>query len=96
MTAKFIGYQCSICNTEYAPDEVTYTCPQDGGNLDVLLDYETLKKSGMDNLIGEGEPSLWRYLPLLPVADPGVIANCNTPAALREALSMVRALNSEL
>ena len=29
---------------EYAPGEVTYTCPQDGGNLDVVLDLAGIKK----------------------------------------------------
>jgi threonine synthase len=70
---KFIGYQCSICGTDYGPDEVTYTCPADGGNLDVILDYDALRKKGNSGLILEGEPSLWRYLPLLPVSDPGGI-----------------------
>ena len=37
---KFIGYRCSLCGTEYAPNEITYTCPKDGGNLDVVLDYD--------------------------------------------------------
>jgi threonine synthase len=68
---KFIGYQCSICGTDYGPDEVTYTCPADGGNLDVILDYDALRKKGISGLILEREPSLWRYLPLLPVSDPG-------------------------
>jgi threonine synthase len=70
MNLKFIGYRCSICNREYAPDEVTYTCPKDGGNLDVVLDYETLKKKGREKLVLGKEPSLWRYQPLLPVPDP--------------------------
>ena len=70
MTSKFVGYRCSICNTEFNPNDVTYTCPKDGGNLDVVLDYEALKKMGAGKLVLEGEPSLWRYQPLLPVADP--------------------------
>ncbi len=37
---KFVGYRCSLCGEEYSPDAVTYTCPKDGGNLDVVLDYE--------------------------------------------------------
>ncbi len=69
--SNFIGYQCSICGTEYGPEEVTYTCPKDGGNLDVRLDYDSLIKKGVDGLVLEGESSLWRYQPLLPVADPG-------------------------
>lgn len=68
---SFLGYQCSVCGAQYAPDEVTYTCPQDGGNLDVVLDYAALKRRGMTDLIVADDRSLWRYLPLLPVRDPG-------------------------
>ena len=72
MNQKFSGYRCSLCGTHYSPDEITYTCPMDGGNLDVLLDYETIQRqiSPKDIFAGE-ERSLWRYLPLLPIADPG-------------------------
>ncbi len=68
---KFVGYRCSLCGAEYAPEEVTYTCPKDGGNLDVVLDYAALKRRGAADLILKDDPSLWRYLPLLPVGDPG-------------------------
>lgn len=67
--AKFIGYQCSICGKEYEPGEVTYTCPEDNGNLDVILDYQELKKKTTTELINKNESSLWRYFPLLPVSD---------------------------
>ncbi|MEW6094055.1 MAG: threonine synthase [Chloroflexota bacterium] len=70
--AKFIGYRCSLCKTEYLPGQVTYTCPKDGGNLDVTLDYEALRqKFQPEDLTCRAEESLWRYLPLLPVPDPG-------------------------
>ncbi|MBC8506874.1 MAG: threonine synthase [Anaerolineales bacterium] len=68
---KFTGYRCSVCNEIYGPDEVTYTCPADGGNLDVLLDYDAINKLSVDDLIFKDDQSLWRYLPLLPVSDPG-------------------------
>jgi threonine synthase len=69
---SFRGYKCSICQAEYAPDEVTYTCPKDGGNLDVLLDLEAVRKqTSVKELFSSTDPSLWRYLPLLPVSDPG-------------------------
>jgi len=69
---KFIGYRCSLCGKEYIPGQVTYTCPNDGGNLDIVLDYVAIqKKFQPDDLVCRGESSLWRYLPLLPVADPG-------------------------
>ena len=67
---KFIGYICSLCKTEYAPDEVTYTCPKDGGNLDVVLDYLSIKaKYQPEDILSRSDPSLWRYLPLLPVSE---------------------------
>jgi len=69
---KFTGYKCSLCQSEYLPDEVTYTCPKDGGNLDVVLDLEAIRKqTGVKELFSNTEMSLWRYLPLLPVTDPG-------------------------
>jgi len=68
---KFAGYRCSLCKTEYSPAEVTYTCPKDGGNLDVVLDYEALKnKYKPEDILSRHDPSLWRYLPLLPVREP--------------------------
>ena len=69
---KFRGYCCSICRTEYSPSEVTYTCPKDGGNLDVVLDYESIRKQiSPDDLAESNDNSIWRYLPLIPVDDPG-------------------------
>jgi threonine synthase len=69
--SKFVGYICSLCGTEYAPGEVTYTCPKDGGNLDVVLDYVSIKaKYQPEDILSRTDPSLWRYLPLLPVSMP--------------------------
>jgi threonine synthase len=68
---KFTGYRCSLCGKEYLPGEVTYTCPRDGGNLDVVLDYDALrKKYQLEDILCRDESSLWRYLPLLPVPEP--------------------------
>jgi threonine synthase len=68
---KFSGYRCSLCGTEYVPGDVTYTCPKDGGNLDVVLDYEAIKgKFKPEDILSRNDPSLWRYLPLLPVRVP--------------------------
>ena len=66
---NFIGYLCSICGKEYQPGEVTYTCPDDNGILDVLLDYDDLAKKSTDELINKSEASLWRYFPLIPVSN---------------------------
>ncbi len=73
-------YRCSVCGRTYGPDEVTYTCPKDDGNLDILLDYAALKKvltPSFPDIVGRAA-SLWRYLPLLPVPDPDFAA---TPLA---------------
>lgn len=68
----FLGYHCSICGAEYKTDEVTYTCPIDGGNLDVILDYERIRdKLEPADVMGSTDNSIWRYLPLLPIDDPG-------------------------
>jgi threonine synthase len=72
MTQKFVGYLCSLCGKEYGVNDATYVCPDDGGNLDVILDYEGIKKQYKTaDITSSREESLWRYLPLLPVSDPG-------------------------
>ena len=69
--AKFVGYRCSLCGEQYSPIDVTYTCPRDGGNLDVVLDYDSIKsKYKPEDILSRTDPSLWRFLPLLPVSDP--------------------------
>ena len=68
---KFTGYRCSLCETEYLPGQATYTCPHDGGNLDIIPDYDFIrKKFHPEDIISRTESSLWRYLPLLPVNEP--------------------------
>ncbi|MDY6873599.1 MAG: pyridoxal-phosphate dependent enzyme [Chloroflexota bacterium] len=72
MIQKFSHFTCSLCGAEYGPEDVTYTCPKDGGNLNVILDYDALKaKYTPDKFMDLPEASLWRYLNLLPVGEPG-------------------------
>jgi threonine synthase len=69
--SKFTGYRCSLCGTEYLPGQVTYTCPKDGGNLDIELDYKNIKKKyHPEDITSRRDFSLWRYEPLLPVGIP--------------------------
>lgn len=68
----YLGYKCSLCNNELPPMEVIYNCPKCGGNLDVILDYQSIRqKYHQEDILSRTEYSLWRYAPLLPVADPG-------------------------
>lgn len=69
--SAFSGYRCSLCGREYSPDEEIYKCRVEGGNLDILLDYENIRRRlHPDDIHSRTEPSIWRYLPLLPVNDP--------------------------
>ena len=65
-------YSCSVCGAQYSPREAGYVCPLDGGNLTIHLEFETsAKKPDPKGVLRSREPSIWRYLPLLPVNDPG-------------------------
>jgi threonine synthase len=67
-----LGYRCSLCQTEYGLEEITYTCPSDGGNLDVVYDWRAVsRRTSPSKISASAEASIWRYLPLLPVEDPG-------------------------
>jgi len=68
----YLGYKCSICGKEFQPASVVYTCTSCGGNLDVVLDYKDIAaKYQVEDITSRTDYSLWRYLPLLPVKDPG-------------------------
>ena len=74
--APFLAYKCTLCGAEYAPDEVTYVCPKhgDSGNLEVLLDFAAIRQqTSVASIAASKDQSLWRYLPLLPVDDPGFV-----------------------
>ena len=74
--STFLGYRCSLCGAEYAPGQVEYVCPRhgDSGNLDVVIDLNRLSHTLTPAAIAAAtEGSLWRYLPLLPVVDPGFL-----------------------
>jgi threonine synthase len=72
MIDNFIGYKCSLCGNEFGPDDIVYTCPDDGGNLDVILNFDLIRQTtSIDEVLHSSNQSLWRYLPLLPVRDPG-------------------------
>jgi threonine synthase len=65
------GLRCVHCNRTWSADAVEYFCPVCGPNdgiLDVLYDYEAIAREvNPSTLAANGNPSIWRYLPLLPV-----------------------------
>jgi len=65
-------YQCCLCGAIYPPQDVLYTCTVDGENLDIVLNINHLRKEvSPEEIFKSSEASLWRYLPLLPVSEPG-------------------------
>ena len=97
---SFRGYRCCRCGIEYPPGPLTYTCPEDGANLDVLLDYAAVaRQASPQDIAASPEGSIWRYLPLLPVGDPGLAGSALRsvgwtpllkPLGLGEALGLAR------
>jgi threonine synthase len=68
----FLGYECSRCGDHFEPAANLYTCPNDGGNLNILLDFDRIQSEWAPGAIqAVRDSSMWRYLPLLPVEDPG-------------------------
>jgi threonine synthase len=78
MTHPYLAHlQCPICDRRYALEAVTYTCRDCGsvGTLDMVYDFEALREAlapAAANPLTRatpGQPSMWRYRPLLPVLD---------------------------
>jgi len=71
------GLRCVHCARTYSAEDVEYFCPVCGYNdgiLDVLYDYESVKRELNASALAENSDlSIWRYLPLLPVNDRTLI-----------------------
>jgi threonine synthase len=71
------GLRCVHCARTYSAEDVEYFCPVCGYNdgiLDVLYDYESVKRElNASPLAENSDLSIWRYLPLLPVNDRTLI-----------------------
>ncbi|MEK7829904.1 MAG: pyridoxal-phosphate dependent enzyme, partial [Acidobacteriota bacterium] len=66
----FIGFRCLECSREYRVSDIEYTCPDCGGNLDALYDYErTGQQFTKATLAADSNFTMWRYRALLPVAE---------------------------
>jgi threonine synthase len=69
--AAVAGLVCAKCGAEHRPEVTGTTCPACGleGILDVRYDYDGIAaRFTRADLERSREDSLWRYLPLLPVA----------------------------
>jgi hypothetical protein len=60
MQSDLLAYQCSLCGKNYSIEELTYTCPDDSGNLNVILDYANINKRFQPKRIfSSSEHSIW-------------------------------------
>ena len=69
---QVLGLRCTICGETYRADQVDYVCPRhdDEGILDVVYDYELISQQIDPVRLADSQlPSIWRYMPLLPL-DP--------------------------
>jgi threonine synthase len=62
--------RCRVCEAEYEPI-ASGVCDRCFGPLEPVYDWETLAATVTRESIQAGPPSIWRYEPLLPVANPG-------------------------
>jgi threonine synthase len=62
------GLRCRECGAEYEV-QATNVCAQCFGPLDVVYDYERIRRVISRRRIQDGPPSIWRYRDLLPVED---------------------------
>jgi threonine synthase len=71
MAATF-NLVCVECRAEHEPDDARYLCPSCGGNLDVQYDYSSVRLA-RSGLAQDRNYSMWRYRPLLPIADESAL-----------------------
>jgi threonine synthase len=65
---KIKTLQCIRCGKDHKLSDTQYNCTACGGNLQVLYDYNLIKKRlNYDELKDNQEHSIWRYLDILPV-----------------------------
>ncbi|MBF2049476.1 MAG: threonine synthase [Leptolyngbya sp. IPPAS B-1204] len=65
--ATFTGLKCKECGAEYEAKAI-HVCELCFGPLEVVYDYDALRRTVTRESIQSGPNSIWRYRPFLPVA----------------------------
>ena len=87
------GAVCLICGTTFEKDAFEYVCPDHGneGILDIQYDYGAVKKRfTRESLLKNGNNTIWRYKPLLPVHEDSLVPPLTvgmTPLYRRDSLA---------
>lgn len=67
---NLVGFKCFECARVFSPGEIEYVCPDCGGNLDALYDYDRVRKQlNKASLATDRNLTIWRYRALLPIED---------------------------
>ncbi len=67
---KIKTLQCIRCGKDHKLIEAKYNCSACGGNLQVLYDYNLIKKRlNYEVLKDNPERSIWRYIDILPISN---------------------------
>ncbi len=92
--ASVLGLKCRECGREYSLEPI-HVCEYCFGPLEVVYDYDEIKKKVSREKIQEGPKSLWRYIDLLPVEEPRVGLNAGfTPLKKAENLGKMLGLEN--
>ncbi len=92
--ARTLGLKCRECGREYSLEPM-HVCEYCFGPLEVVYDYDEIKKRVSRGKIQEGPESLWRYIDLLPVEEPRVGLSAGfTPLRKAENLGKVLGLEN--
>lgn len=69
--ARYVtGLTCVLCGHRSPAEDGVYACPKCGGNHRVDYDYAEIARSwSRDSLASDPDLTIWRYAPLLPVAE---------------------------
>ncbi len=74
--SNVLELRCVLCGAGYQPAADRYVCDGCGpaGTLDVQYDYALIGASwSRDALAADGDPTMWRFRPLLPVAPDAAV-----------------------
>ncbi|GAC1614581.1 MAG: threonine synthase [Candidatus Dormibacteraceae bacterium] len=69
---RVIGMRCRECGSEYEV-QATHVCEMCFGPLDVVYDYDAVRRRISRESIAAGPPTMWRYRELLPIEDDTAI-----------------------
>ncbi len=88
------GLKCRECGNEY-PKQPTHVCELCFGPLEVVYDYEGIKKVLTREVIASRLPNMWRYKELLPIDNDPTVGRQVGYTPLRRANRLARILGVE-